>query len=157
MQKGKHWNAKYWPKPQLWSLHRDVFKARHCWGNCHNTNVWSISLPRRTMFFKDDLDNICYSACHLDQEIPKLEPRNPPRKLSHTSSRTESTRKKRGTVRRKTIWGKNLTAAQLEARTEEKGNPGASPQATKPGTSALTARWRESPWKTTPNNQKRSW
>lgn len=51
-------------------------------------NVWSISLPRRIAFLKDDLDNTCYSACHLYHEIPRLEPRKPPRKLSHTSSRT---------------------------------------------------------------------
>lgn len=146
MQKGKHWNAKYQPKPQLWSLHQDVFKARHCWGDFHNVNVWSISLPMRITFFKDDLGSICYSACQLYHEIPRLKPRKtPPRKLSHISNRIERARKKRRTVRRKTIWGKNLSAAQLEAGTEKKGHPGASPQVTKPGTSALTAKPREPP------------
>lgn len=121
MQKGKHWNAKYQPKPQLWSLHRDVFKARHCWGNVHTISVWGISLPVRIMFCKDDWDNICYSACHLYHGIPRLEPRKPPRKLSHTFSTIERAKKERGRVRRKTIWGKNLSAAQLGAMSETKG------------------------------------
>lgn len=59
-------------------------------------------------FFKDDLDNICYSACHLYYKIPKSEPRKPPRKLSHTSSRRDSQEEE--TVQRKTIGGKNLSA-----------------------------------------------
>lgn len=156
MQKQKHWNAKYQRKPQLWSLHGDMFKARHGWGNFHNISVWGISLPMRIMFFKDDWDHICYSACHLYHEIPKLEPRKPPRKLSQTRSRIERTRKKRGVVRRKTIWGKKLRAAQLEATTEKKGHQGDSSQVRGPGTSALTARPRKPPEKTPPNNQKRS-
>lgn len=51
------------------------------------TNVSSFSLPRRVTFQKDDLDNICKSACHLYHEIQKLEPRKFPGKLFHTHSR----------------------------------------------------------------------
>lgn len=150
MQKQKHWNAKYQCKPQLWSL-----RARHGWGNFHNISVWGISLPMRIMFFKDDWDNICYSACHLYHEIPKSEPRKPPRKLSHTRSRIERARKKRGTVGRKTIWGKNLSAAQLEATTEKKGHQGQLPSQ-RARDIRSDCQTEEATEKTPPNHQKRS-
>lgn len=156
MQKGKHWNAKYRPKPQVWSLHQDVFKARHCWGNSHNMHVWSISLPMRITFFKDDLDSICYSACHLYHEIPRLKPRKTPKEIVSHKQQNRESQEEEGN-RRKTIWGQNLSAAQPEARTEKTEHPGASPQVTKPGTSALTAKSREPSSKTPPNTQKRSW
>lgn len=99
--------------------------------NVHTVGVRGISLPMRVVFCKDDWDNICCSACHLHHGIPRLEPRKPPRKLSHTFSRIDSAKKERGTVRRKTIWGKNLSAAQLVAMSETQGD---NSQVTEPGT-----------------------
>lgn len=147
MQKGKHWNAKYQPKPQLWSLRGDVFKARHCWGNVRTLHVWGISLPVRIMFCKDDWDHICYSACHLYHEVPRLEPRKPPRKWSHTFSRIEPRREQSGG---KPYEGRTECSPASSSEWEE----GDSSQV--PGTSALTARPRKPPRKTPPNTQKRS-
>lgn len=125
MQKQKHWNAKYQCKPQLWSLHRDVSKARHCrvaflisvseashyqWGSC--------SLRMTGTAFALLLVIYTMKSQGWSQE-------NPQGNVSHT--RQNRARKKRGRVRRKTIWGKNLSAAQLEA-TEKKGHQGTAPK-----------------------------
>lgn len=98
-------------------------------------------------FFKDDLDCVCYSACHLYHEIPRLEPRKLPKKLFHHKQQKRGSQEEEGMVRRETIGEKNLSASQLEAMTLKKGHPGASPKSHQPGTSALIAKPREPPSK----------
>lgn len=153
MQKRKHWNAKYRPKPQLWSLHQDVFKARLCWSNLHNMSdashyQWGSRSLRMTW-------TAFATAYHLYHEIPRLEPRKSPKKLFHHKQQKRGSLEEEGMVRRETIGGKNLSASQLEARTLKKGHSGASPK---------SQSWRHQLWlpdpgshPQSPNNQKRPW